>query len=118
MRVVGDPEHDAVLLVLERDEDVADALGTLATIGYGNVAGYLVGGVAAWQAAGLPVETLPQMSVHELRERLRDDPTLLVVDVREGDEFVGRRLSRRRPYAVFGPFRSGPRRCPPTVRWR
>ncbi len=94
------PSTTPIVLVLERDEDVADALSTLASIGYGNVAGYLAGGMAAWRAAGLPVETLPQMSVHELRERLRDDPSLLVVDVREGDEYASRHLRD----AVHMPF--------------
>jgi hydroxyacylglutathione hydrolase len=94
------PSTAPIVLVLERDEDLTDALGTLASIGYGNVAGYLAGGLSAWQAAGLPVEALPQLSVHELRERLREDPSLLVVDVRESDEFAARHLRG----AVHVPF--------------
>ena len=60
-----------------------DALAALSSIGYGKVAGFVAGGLAAWRAAGLPVARLPQVSVHTLRERLSDDRSLLLVDVRE-----------------------------------
>ena len=86
------PASTPIILVLERDDDLADALGALATIGYSNLAGYVVGGMDAWRAAGLPVAELPQMSVHELRERLAKEPGLLLVDVREQDEYEGRHV--------------------------
>ena len=43
----------------------------LARIGLEDARGYLRGGIAAWSKAGLPLATLPQISVEELREQLR-----------------------------------------------
>ncbi|HUH12699.1 MAG TPA: rhodanese-like domain-containing protein, partial [Longimicrobiales bacterium] len=48
------------------------------------VEGHLEGGLAAWKAAGQPVETLPIMDVDALKERLDG---LQVLDVREGFEY-------------------------------
>lgn len=76
-----------LVLVLEQDADAPDALHALAAIGFGALEGYLAGGMAAWQAAGQPVAVLPQISVHELRERLQAAPGLLVLDVREAGEY-------------------------------
>jgi rhodanese-related sulfurtransferase len=86
------PSTVPILLVLERDADLADALAALAAIGYSNLAGYLAGGIAAWQESGRPLDTLPQMSVHELRERLDDADAPLVVDAREQQEYDGRHI--------------------------
>jgi len=96
-----------LVLVLDRDDDLPDALNALASIGYGNVAGYLAGGVDAWRAAGQPLETLPQTSVHALRERLETDPSLLVLDVREQNEYDGRHIRG----AVHVPFWALPARA-------
>jgi hydroxyacylglutathione hydrolase len=60
----------------------------LARVGLENVAGYLDGGVAAWHGAGLPVSDVPQVTVSELRERLRNGGGLQVVDVRRPGEYA------------------------------
>ncbi len=86
------PATTPILLVLERDDDVQNALAALAVIGYSNLAGYLAGGVEAWRAEGRPLVALPQLSVHELRERLATDLAPLVVDVREQNEFEARHV--------------------------
>ena len=86
------PSTTPILLVLEHDADVADALATLASIGYSNLVGYLAGGMDAWQESGRPAEALPQLSVHALRERLSADDAPLVVDVREQAEYDGRHI--------------------------
>ncbi|HZU06611.1 MAG TPA: rhodanese-like domain-containing protein [Chloroflexota bacterium] len=101
------PVTTPMVLVLEREEDLADALAALAVIGYSNVVGYLAGGVAAWQAAGFSLQPLPQLSVHELRERLRSDPALLLIDVREQVEYDGRHIRG----AVHLPFWALPARA-------
>ncbi len=59
------------------------AAGILEEAGF-KVAGYLEGGLGAWQEAGLETETLPVLSVEELHDRMDE---LTVVDVREGFEF-------------------------------
>ncbi len=101
------PATAPLVLVLDGDDDLPDALTALASIGYGNVAGYLAGGVDAWRGAGQPLATLAQTSVHALRERLETDPALLVVDVREQDEYDGRHIRG----AVHVPFWALPARA-------
>ena len=54
-------------------------------IGYGNLAGALDGGVAAWEAAGQPVAVTPLLTPHQV------DPAT-VIDVRQASEYVGGHL--------------------------
>jgi hydroxyacylglutathione hydrolase len=56
----------------------------LARVGLENVAGFLDGGIAAWSEAGLPLDTLPQIDVEELRARREE---LNVLDVRRRGEY-------------------------------
>ena len=44
----------------------------MARVGLENVAGYLDGGIAAWERAGLELATLPQIPIDELRIRFTD----------------------------------------------
>ena len=61
----------------------------LSRVGLDDVAGYLDGGPAAWEASGRPLEKVPQMPVQELEEHLRDrDGGLQVVDVRRPGEYA------------------------------
>ncbi|HVO87579.1 MAG TPA: MBL fold metallo-hydrolase [Casimicrobiaceae bacterium] len=59
-----------ILLVVERDDDVDAIVQSLARTGFRRIAGYLAGGMTAWQDAGLPLDTLDQLPVHALRERI------------------------------------------------
>ena len=75
---------DRTYLVHAEPEPIAKiAVKLLADAGF-QVAGHLVGGLAAWKAAGLPTETLEVLSVEDLKDRAEE---LQVVDVREGYEF-------------------------------
>ncbi len=56
----------ATLLVLEEDFQLPRILTLLWRTGFTRFAGYLVGGMKAWQNAGLPLRRVPQMTVHEL----------------------------------------------------
>src|SRR5579875_3097188 len=103
-----------LVLVLEQDADAPDALHALAAIGFGALEGYLAGGMAAWRAAGGPVAVLPQISVHELRERLQADPALLVLDVREEAEYGAQHVRE----ALNIPFWALPQRLDMLLRER
>ena len=70
---------EPVLLVLEKDGDLEEVVKFFIRTGYTKFAGYLVGGISAWEAAGLPLETVPQISVHELH---KDGAGLQLLDVR------------------------------------
>ncbi|MFZ0771002.1 MAG: rhodanese-like domain-containing protein [Candidatus Sulfotelmatobacter sp.] len=74
------------VLIAESQEAVAEARMRLARIGLEDARGYLRGGIAAWSKAGLPLATLPQISVEALREQLRGGG-LQVLDVRREPEW-------------------------------
>ncbi|MGI9087010.1 MAG: rhodanese-like domain-containing protein [Chthoniobacterales bacterium] len=57
-----------VLLILEKDHELDQVLKLFIRTGYTKFAGYLVGGIKAWEASGLSLETVPQLSVHELQK--------------------------------------------------
>src|SRR5258705_11614821 len=78
-----DPEK-RILLVLEEDDDLEKILRLFVRTGYTKFAGYLIGGMKAWHAAGFPLERVGQMSVHELNEH---KSSLQIVDVRSPGEW-------------------------------
>jgi rhodanese-related sulfurtransferase len=71
-----------VILVGENHESVREARIRLARVGLENVSGYLEGGVLAWSRAGLPLASIEQISVEELRHRMSAGETQTIVDVR------------------------------------
>ncbi len=105
-----------LLLVLESDDQLDDIVRYFVRTGYTRFAGYLVGGMAAWNNAGLPLESVGQMTVHEIR---RAGKKLQLLDVRSPDEwksghipnarhvFLGElrehvgKLDRTKPTAVY-----------------
>src|ERR671925_681913 len=78
-----DPEKP-ILLVMESDDDLERIVRLFVRTGYTKFAGYLIGGMKAWDAAGFPLERIGQMSVHELNER---KSSLQIVDVRSPGEW-------------------------------
>jgi hydroxyacylglutathione hydrolase len=78
-----DPK-EPILLVLEGDDDLKKIVRLFVRTGYTRFAGYLVGGMKAWDLAGYPLERIGQMSVHELNGRKSE---LQVVDVRSPGEW-------------------------------
>lgn len=78
-----DPE-DSILLVSESDGQVEELVRLFLRTGYTKFAGYLVGGMTAWDNASLPLVGVKQITVHELKER-RDE--LQIVDVRSPEEW-------------------------------
>src|SRR5271163_3267538 len=64
--------HSKPVLVGETDQQIEEARLRLARVGIEDLRGYLAGGVAAWQEAGLPMASTPQISPQELNQKLRD----------------------------------------------
>ena len=58
----------------------------LSRVGFDNTLGYLGGGLEAWKAAGLQVDTLDSISAEELKERMNSDAP--VFDVRKDGEWA------------------------------
>jgi hydroxyacylglutathione hydrolase len=73
-----------LLLVMESDDQLESVLAHLARTGFGKIAGYLCGGMSGWADAGLPLQSLVQLHVEELADRVRDH---LVLDVRSPQEW-------------------------------
>jgi hydroxyacylglutathione hydrolase len=78
-----DPEQP-ILLVFENESDLEEIVRLFLRTGYAKFAGYLVGGMRAWNAAGFPRVKIGQMTVQELRKRGAD---LQLIDVRSPREW-------------------------------
>src|SRR5215217_5450774 len=80
------PLNAAIIVVADTGAQVDESVVRLARVGIENVKGYLDGGVTSWRDAGLPLNTLPQVSVAELNERLVNND-MQIVDVRRPAEY-------------------------------
>ena len=77
---------EPLLLVLESDSRVDEVVKLFIRTGYTKFAGYLVGGMTAWDNAGLPLAGVGQMTVHEIKDAA---PRMQIVDVRAPGEWAG-----------------------------
>jgi len=87
------------VLIAETDAQIDEARMRLARVGFEKVRGYLAGGFAAWQKAGLTVSSTPQISVRELDDRLRAGG-VRVLDVRREAEWQAGHVPQARWHAL------------------
>ncbi len=78
-----------LLLVVENDKDVAKIQRLIVRSGHSEFAGYLAGGMKAWETAGLPLDRIEQMTVHELQDRHANRSRTTILDVRSPEEWGG-----------------------------
>jgi hydroxyacylglutathione hydrolase len=78
-----------IVLIADDLAAVDEAVMRLARVGIESVAGYLGGGIRAWDQAGLETEAIAQMPVDELHDRIAEGADLQVVDVRRPGEYTG-----------------------------
>ncbi len=78
-----------LLLVAESDEKVDEAVTRLARVGIENVKGYLAGGMLAWHQADFETASIPQISVDDLDQMIKEEAKLQVIDVRRPPEYDG-----------------------------
>ena len=95
------PLNAPIILIADTGAQVDESVVRLARVGIENVKGYLAGGVQSWRDAGLPVGTIEQVSVAELKEKMADGD-LQIVDVRRPAEYAGGHV----PRAVNAPLAS------------
>jgi hydroxyacylglutathione hydrolase len=76
-----------IQLVLEDQSHLDAAVRYLIRAGYDRITGYLKNGIQGWFNAGMPIEGLPLLSVHELKHKLDRKEDLLVLDVRSQAEW-------------------------------
>ena len=74
-------DAQALVFVLDEDQDRGELARQCRTIGYDHLVGELAGSMATWQAAGLPQAQLPLVQVEQL-----DDHSGVVLDVRQASE--------------------------------
>ena len=81
--------HSKPILIGETYAQIEEARMRLARVGIEELRGYLAGGVAAWQTAGLPVLKTAQISPQELNQKLRSGSLRAadVLDVRREGEW-------------------------------
>lgn len=83
-----DPETD-IYLVLNDDSELDRVCALFQRVGLCSIKGYLAGGMDSWVTAGLPIETLPQMSVDKVAavvDGSSDEDDVLLLDVRTEEE--------------------------------
>ncbi len=84
------PYDREIVLVLPDDARYADTVTDLHRVGLDRVAGYLAGGMRAWQAANPIAVSLRQMGVRDLAaQQTHGANGLVVLDVRSDDEWSG-----------------------------
>jgi hydroxyacylglutathione hydrolase len=75
------------VLIADSTEQLAEARLRLARVGIETERGYLQGGVAGWEQAGLDVAKLPEITPRELHQRFSENK-LRVLDVRREPEWM------------------------------
>lgn len=80
-----DPESE-VITTAEGDEDAQRMIRMLEAVGFRHLQGHLAGGITAWRAAKLKVETTPVIDVCTLAERINKGEVILL-DVRDAPEW-------------------------------
>jgi hydroxyacylglutathione hydrolase len=81
------PYDRPILLVLEDHSHLDRAVRYLIRVGYDHIIGYLKDGTEGWYNTGFPTESLPLLSVHQLKDKIDRGEELLVLDTRGQDEW-------------------------------
>jgi len=105
-----------ILLVLEEDAEIEKVLKLFLRTGYTRFAGYLAGGMKAWDNAGFELDDIGEMTVHEIKAAKN---SVQVIDVRSPSEWEeghvpgalhlflpelrekSAKLAKRKPVAVY-----------------
>jgi hydroxyacylglutathione hydrolase len=82
------PAGAPIIIVTLSPSDLDRAVVALARVGVDEVVGYLQSGMIDWRSENLPVETVPQITVHDLEQWIEERPELVVIDVREPFEWL------------------------------
>jgi len=81
-----------ILIVAEkgREREVVDRM---ARVGYDNTIGFLDGGIDAWTRAGKELDHIVSISAWEFADRLKQDNTIHILDVRKATEYAAGHLA-------------------------
>ena len=90
-----------IIVVAESDEKKDEAVMRLARVGIESVRGYLSGGINAWREADYEVAVVPQITVAELNDLLKQHPETQVLDVRRPPEYQSGHVPRAVPESLI-----------------
>ncbi|MBE0535286.1 MAG: MBL fold metallo-hydrolase [Phycisphaerae bacterium] len=79
-------------LVIHSTDEVETAVRHLYRIGYDDIAGYLVGGLHAWEVRGKAYQTIPAIHAVDLTKKIEDSEDFLLLDVRSPEEYRRKHL--------------------------
>ncbi len=94
-----DPEQK-LLLVVDDESKIDEVQRLIVRTGHSLFAGYLAGGMKAWETSAMELVTLPQWSIYDLREQMASNPKLTVLDARSPDEFDAGHIPNAMHYYV------------------
>jgi rhodanese-related sulfurtransferase len=77
-----------LLLMAQGPSDLDQAVHALSRVGMDEILGFLQWGMIEWKSEGLPIETVPQITVYDLAAWRAERPELVVIDVREPAEWM------------------------------
>ena len=89
---VVDPEVELIVVAASEGYEF-EAADLLAAVGL-RVRGYLAGGMTAWRSEDRPVGRVPAIGPGELADRLEAGEAIVVLDVRDDDEFERAHIPR------------------------
>lgn len=89
-----------LLLIVDNDTDVEQIQRLIVRTGHFNFAGYLAGGMKAWETAGLPLDRMEEMTVHQLRGHQESQTKLSVLDVRSPGEWKSGHVPNAQHYFI------------------
>jgi len=93
------PINSEIVVLAATHAQVDEAVMRLARVGIENVIGYLKGGIDSWRYAGRSLETVPQVTVHDLKQQA-ENRDLQILDVRRPAEYESGHV----PHAVTEPL--------------
>ncbi|MFQ5446078.1 MAG: rhodanese-like domain-containing protein [Saprospiraceae bacterium] len=88
--LIADVSQPLALVVPEGQEE--EAITRLSRVGFDNVAGYLEGGIDAWEKAGKEVDSIRSISAKELAEVLNTYGPEHLLDVRRPGEYAAKHV--------------------------
>jgi rhodanese-related sulfurtransferase len=82
---VADRDQE-IVLVGRGDHDARHAAGLALSVGIRRLGGFLAGGMTEWRREEHPVVGLERLTLKRLPSRVKDDPSVQILDVREREE--------------------------------
>ncbi|PKN58017.1 MAG: MBL fold metallo-hydrolase [Deltaproteobacteria bacterium HGW-Deltaproteobacteria-14] len=83
---------DADIFLVGSEAEVKEATFRLRRVGYDRLKGHVAGGVAGWQAAGMPLRKSRLVAPSDLARQIANGEEPMVVDVRTPSEYAAHRL--------------------------